>query len=308
MKKALLVLIGLLAISVGLTAQQLTVAVSPFEARGGFSADEADAITEILISELVTNGTVNVVDRRSFDSIIAEMQFQASDWADSDRVAQLGAALNASSILQGSVSSLGGRVVITVRILDINTVQFVSSSTLQLANMGEIFDKFPPFVLSMLSNLPGVMRVYQVGELGPSGGYVFFDKGSYSDGWRYLEAAPDSAEFSTGFNNAETRAGALNINGNTGWRLPTREELNRMYGTLKQHNLGNFANGSYFSNASSSRNRVYGHSTINMNHVWIQNFESGNQSEIETNDVTFRGESASLGSFRSFRVRAVRQF
>ena len=26
--------------------------------------------------------------------------------------------------------------------------------------------------------------------IGPAGGYVFYDKGSYSDGWRYLEAAP----------------------------------------------------------------------------------------------------------------------
>ena len=26
--------------------------------------------------------------------------------------------------------------------------------------------------------------------IGPSGGYVFYDKGEYSDGWRYLEAAP----------------------------------------------------------------------------------------------------------------------
>ncbi len=32
--------------------------------------------------------------------------------------------------------------------------------------------------------------LYTVGKLGPSGGYVFYDKGSYSDGWRYLEAAP----------------------------------------------------------------------------------------------------------------------
>ena len=30
----------------------------------------------------------------------------------------------------------------------------------------------------------------EIGEQGPAGGLVFFDKGFYSDGWRYLEAAP----------------------------------------------------------------------------------------------------------------------
>ncbi len=32
---------------------------------------------------------------------------------------------------------------------------------------------------------------YSLGDLGPAGGYIFYDKGSYSDGWRYLEAARD---------------------------------------------------------------------------------------------------------------------
>ena len=31
---------------------------------------------------------------------------------------------------------------------------------------------------------------YKIGDVGPAGGYIFFDKGYYSDGWRYLEAAP----------------------------------------------------------------------------------------------------------------------
>ena len=39
--------------------------------------------------------------------------------------------------------------------------------------------------------------VYEVGETGPAGGIVFYDKGSYSDGWRYLEVAPASTEWTS---------------------------------------------------------------------------------------------------------------
>jgi len=35
---------------------------------------------------------------------------------------------------------------------------------------------------------------YKVGDKGPAGGRVFYDKGFYSDGWRYLEAAPLETE------------------------------------------------------------------------------------------------------------------
>ena len=36
---------------------------------------------------------------------------------------------------------------------------------------------------------------YEIGDTGPAGGIVFYDKGSYSDGWRYFEAAPLSWEW-----------------------------------------------------------------------------------------------------------------
>lgn len=38
---------------------------------------------------------------------------------------------------------------------------------------------------------------YVVGETGPAGGFIFYDKGKKNDGWRYLEAAPEDLKGST---------------------------------------------------------------------------------------------------------------
>ena len=35
---------------------------------------------------------------------------------------------------------------------------------------------------------------YNIGDTGPAGGIVFYDKGRVSDGWRYLEAARAGTE------------------------------------------------------------------------------------------------------------------
>ena len=34
-----------------------------------------------------------------------------------------------------------------------------------------------------------------IGDIGPANGVVFYDKGFYSDGWRYIEAAPKDTEW-----------------------------------------------------------------------------------------------------------------
>jgi len=318
MKKTLLVIGMCLAVCAALTAQQLTVAVSTFEARGGVSKDDADGVTDLFISELVSNGTVNVVDRSSFDKILAEMQFQASDWTDSDKVLELGKALKATSIIRGSVMTVAGQSAVTTTILDLNTAQLISSSTLRMKDMGEIFDKLPSFVKELMGNLPAPRETkeYQVGDRGPAGGYVFYDKGDYTNNWRYLEAAPLELEFQAAWGGDVTgthtvvgsgkrntqfilEAGrnwrstavqicsTLNSGGYRDWFLPSKDELDLMYKNLKQKGLGGFSNDWYW---SSSQND-YGY-------AWSQNFNNGGQGFV-------RGEP---NKGRTHSVRAIRQF
>jgi len=91
------------------------------------------------------------------------------------------------------------------------------------------------------------VRTYRVGEAGPSGGLVFYDKGDNSDGWQYLEAAPVEFEFEANWNSANEMVRLLNINGLTGWRLPDRDELSFMYLNLRRRDLGGFGNSTYWS-------------------------------------------------------------
>jgi len=168
-----------------------------------------------------------------------------------------------------------------------------------------------------------------IGTVGPAGGYIFYDKGNYSDGWRYLEAAPASSEFTapwglygiacngtntgigTGQANTTAIINTLNTNGETGkaaqlcvaltingysdWFLPSKDELNQMYLNLRVgNNIGGFdASGNWpggYYWSSSVSSSVY---------TWCQRFSDGGQSY---------GYYTDYSRDREFRVRGVRAF
>jgi hypothetical protein len=160
---------------------------------------------------------------------------------------------------------------------------------------------------------------YNIGDIGPAGGLIFFDKGNNSGGWRYLEAAPEdidgklyaareelsfNTERSVGNGKANTQAimkeandrgggfgwaaqacDALEVNGFDDWFLPSRDELHYLYGNLHVQDLGNFKNELYW---SSTYHSYYG------NYFWAEKFSDGSQTTNRFGDQC--------------RVRAIRQF
>jgi hypothetical protein len=53
----------------------------------------------------------------------------------------------------------------------------------------------PPALPQTNAQAQNAGKEYKVGDRGPAAGWVFYDKGYYSNGWRYLEAAPPEPEF-----------------------------------------------------------------------------------------------------------------
>lgn len=161
-------------------------------------------------------------------------------------------------------------------------------------------------------------QTYNVGDKGPAGGIIFFDKGEISDGWRYLEAAPAETEFrapcgtydqnvpgtntGVGFGKRNTTillaklkelgetdcaaqlCDSLSHGGFNDWFLPSRDELNLMYKNLRENNLGNFktevdrANNTHTYLSSSKTNR----------NTWGQIFSTGLQSLYKNGAYTVR--------------------
>ena len=130
---------------------------------------------------------------------------------------------------------------------------------------------------------------YVLGDTGPAGGYIFYDKGYYSYGWQYLEAAPsdqgtgaewgcfgtlipgaDGAAVGTGEQNtidieagcttADTAADIcanLSLGGYSDWFLPSIDELELMYENLKVVGVGGFADDVYWSSLEASDGSAY---------------------------------------------------
>jgi hypothetical protein len=178
------------------------------------------------------------------------------------------------------------------------------------------------FKLSGIQDTQSISKpVWGIGDRGPAGGIVFYDKGRYSDGWRWLEAASRDQSMGVRWGGYGTSVGGTSTaigsgSANTAaivaaygvaepfqsrtdypaklcddyddgtysdWFLPSKDELDRMYTKLHVVAVGGFAAAGYWSSSETE-----------FGHAWGQYFANGDQ------DNHNKGNG--------FRVRAVRAF
>jgi hypothetical protein len=138
---------------------------------------------------------------------------------------------------------------------------------------------------------PAAPAQYKIGDRGPAGGIVFYDKGNNNNGWCYMEAAPVHLQnaawglygitvsrlgfgIGSGKQNTELIIAALNQNKESGkaaqlckaytqggysdWFLPSQDELDLMYKNLKLNNLGGFKLAVYWSSSQHDKYNAWG--------------------------------------------------
>lgn len=166
----------LCCLSVALFSQQSAkpnVVIVPFDAKG-VPQDEADVVTELFISEYAATGKATVPDRNSFDKLAKEQSFQASSWSDSEKIAKLGKAINANQAIVGQIMKFRDEIIVSIKVIDINTTKILSSKTERLKDISLLFDKIPGICKELAEKSNYVPMQYKVGDEGEGGGIVFY--------------------------------------------------------------------------------------------------------------------------------------
>ena len=252
--KKLFIVLGMLLVATAATFAQNSIAVPTFDIIGrAVSSEEAEAITELFISELVATGKVNVVDRAYVDKIIKLMKFQSSDWSTSKKTAALGNAVNANKVVRGQIIKRGSKMYLSATLIDVKTAYVLSSGSEQFNSLDDIFGLLTNFATKTVEGLP-----LMIGDIGPGGGIVF-----YIDGKKAYEVSEILGE--ANWETAKTIAKSFRGGGYSDWYLPTKDELNLVYRNLRKPGII-FGNSWHWSS-----------SEYDIDEAWCQDFSDGIQ-------------------------------
>ena len=219
--KKILCALSIVIAAAAVFAKPKLMAIATFDINNNaVSEAEAEGITELYIAELASTGKVSIVDRNNFNKLLKEMNFQAGDWADSEKTIRLGTASGASVIGRGQIIKLGNKMYLSATVIDVKTAKVISSAKTQFDSLDGIFEILPDFVESISEGL-----TLKIGDTGPGGGLI-----CNIEGKRGLECSEVLGD--ADWEGAKKMCAEFRGGGYDDWYLPSKEELNFIYNNL----------------------------------------------------------------------------
>ena len=159
MRKLTLIFAVLLCVANILTAQEIkgkpTIVVIPFDAKN-IEQSDAEVLLETFTNKIADSGKFKVVDRSKVNEIKKQHEFQNSDWSNDEKVAKLGNALNANMVAVGKLMPFQKKINASFRILDVNTMEIVSTADGVFDDISVFFKKIPEVVKKLTGETKSV--------------------------------------------------------------------------------------------------------------------------------------------------------
>ena len=99
----------------------------------GLSEDIAKTTTYLLEGKLGNSPFLELIERNQIEKVLSELKYQMSGFTASDAV-EVGKQLNAKYILIGSLNKLGSLLIITAKLVNVETAQIEGTREVQCNN------------------------------------------------------------------------------------------------------------------------------------------------------------------------------
>jgi TolB-like protein len=99
----------------------------------GLEENVARTTTYLLESKLGNSPLVELVERNQIQKVLDELQYQQSGLT-ADNAVQIGQQLNAEYMLIGSINKLGNLIIITAKLVNVETAQIEGTREVQCSN------------------------------------------------------------------------------------------------------------------------------------------------------------------------------
>lgn len=154
--KKIITLISAIFITATISAQ--TVAVWGFDSDSFCLENKTAVMSDLLIDELVGINGVTVVERNRLDDVIRELNFQNGIYTDPQSVKSVGKMVNADCVITGNTTFIDGELLITARLIEVETAKILYTAKMQCGNWQEFYQKLPKFAKECVNKIPAPNR------------------------------------------------------------------------------------------------------------------------------------------------------